>query len=129
MTITTTELMIVQMLLTTVTFLLREEIICITLVMKILVNSPVIVGEWSLATSHSGNSELSITLPDAAAFYRQWFGAQIHSYENQRGWVFWTWKVNLQDWRWGYQQAIQAGAIPTGNPQNANNPDVCSNLH
>lgn len=95
-------------------------------------HTPVIVGEWSLATSHPDGSEFSINLGDAVSYYRQWFGAQIHSYENQYGWVFWSWKVNWiggrDDWRWGYQQAIAAGVIPATDPTQANNPDVCANL-
>ncbi|KAG0570236.1 hypothetical protein KC19_6G146700 [Ceratodon purpureus] len=94
--------------------------------------SPVIVGEWSLATSHPNGNEFDINKPDAVSYYRSWFGAQIHSYEKQRGWIFWSWKVNWiggrDDWRWGYQQAVAAGVIPRSNPSKANDPDVCENL-
>jgi aryl-phospho-beta-D-glucosidase BglC (GH1 family) len=94
--------------------------------------SPVIVGEWSLATSHPDGDEFDINKPDAVSFYRKWFGAQIHSYEKQRGWIFWSWKVNWiggrNEWRWGYQQAVQAGVIPRSDPTKANDPDVCENL-
>ncbi|CAM6128527.1 unnamed protein product [Calypogeia fissa] len=95
-------------------------------------NSPLIVGEWSLATSHPDGPQFDINQTDAVLFYRKFFGAQIHTSEKQLGWLFWTWKVNWiggkDDWRWGYQQAMQAGVIPSTDPDEANNPDVCSHL-
>lgn len=95
-------------------------------------NSPVIVGEWSLATNYPNSNEFDINKGDAVSWYRSWFGAQMDSYEKQKGWIFWTWKVNWiggrNDWRWGYKQAVEAGVIPSTDPTEANNPDVCKNL-
>ena len=35
------------------------------------------------------------------------------AYEKQDGWVFWSWKTDLDDYRWDYQKAVKAGVIPT----------------
>lgn len=34
------------------------------------------------------------------------------AYEKQLGWIFWTWKSQLRDLRWSYQEAVAAGVIP-----------------
>lgn len=47
-------------------------------------------------------------------FYADWFAAQINAYEaDTLGWIFWTWKSQLGDYRWSYQDAVAAGVIPT----------------
>ncbi|KAJ5084889.1 glucan endo-1,6-beta-glucosidase B [Penicillium alfredii] len=76
-------------------------------------NSPTIVGEWSLAVPKSMD-KASDWQPNSsnADFYRKWFAAQVHSYEQGQGWVFWTWKSQLNDYRWSYQDAVKAGVIP-----------------
>ena len=37
-------------------------------------------------------------------------------FEKSGGWVFWTWKCNWiggkDEWRWCYESAVAAGAIP-----------------
>lgn len=44
----------------------------------------------------------------------QWFAAQVQSYEQHLGWVFWNWKSQLgTDYRWSYKAAVDAGVIPT----------------
>ncbi|KAL2643905.1 hypothetical protein R1flu_011492 [Riccia fluitans] len=94
-------------------------------------NSPTIVGEWSLSTADEDGSEFDIKKGDAVAWYRRWWAAQVLSYEKQMGWIFWTWKVNWinghLEWRWGYQQAYEAGVIPK-NPQDAYSYGVCNGI-
>ncbi|KAJ3302551.1 ribosomal protein S5 [Kappamyces sp. JEL0829] len=46
-------------------------------------NWPVIVGEWSLSPADEDNAEFSITKPDAVAWYRKWWAAQVIAYEKQ----------------------------------------------
>lgn len=47
------------------------------------------------------------------SFYKNWFAAQIMSYEaHTNGWIFWTWKTQLGDYRWDYSAAVAAGVIP-----------------
>ena len=95
-------------------------------------NSPVVVGEWSLMPDYGESSEFDITAADAVAWYHSWFGAQLDSYEKQQGWVFWSYKVNWiggkNDWRWGYQQAVEAGVINATDPTLAYKPDPCASL-
>ncbi|KAG6554347.1 hypothetical protein Mapa_004263 [Marchantia paleacea] len=94
-------------------------------------NTPTIVGEWSLATADEDGAEFDIKKADAVSWYRRWWAAQVLSYEKERGWIFWTWKVNWinghLEWRWGYQQAYLAGVIPK-NPQEAHTYGVCSGV-
>lgn len=90
-------------------------------------NSPLIIGEWSLTTTSTSAFDLGAI--DSVAWYKEWWAAQVVSYEKQIGWIFWTWKVNWingsNDWRWGYQQAHQAGVIPT-NPDDAHSMNACA---
>lgn len=81
--------------------------------------SDVIVGEWSLSVADSVqfNDEFQIrNRPDQVAWYRQYWAAQAQTFEKSGGWVFWTWKCNwiggMDEWRWCYQSAVAAGAIP-----------------
>lgn len=30
------------------------------------------------------------------------------------GWVFWSWKTQLSDYRWDFQDAVAAGVVPSG---------------
>jgi len=81
-------------------------------------NTPTIVGEWSLSVADAAqdSSDFSLNDADAAQWYQKWWAAQVLAYEKVDGWIYWTWKVNKiggqNDWRWGYQQAVAAGAIP-----------------
>lgn len=34
------------------------------------------------------------------------------AYEKQAGWIFWSWKAELGDWRWSFRDAVVAGIIP-----------------
>lgn len=71
-------------------------------------NSPTIVGEWSLSVPDDVESqeEWKPGSDTNNEFYKKWFAAQITSYEKQLGWVFWTWKAELNDYRWSYKGAL-----------------------
>ncbi|KAL2007894.1 hypothetical protein VTN00DRAFT_7876 [Thermoascus crustaceus] len=87
-------------------------------------NWPTIVGEWSLSPPDDvqWNSDWA---PDTNKdFYSKWFAAQVIAYEKQDGWIFWTWKSQLGDYRWSYQDAVAAGVIPT-NIDDVYNMGVC----
>ena len=96
--------------------------------------SPIITGEWSISPSSEveKNSDWIQTNTSNNEFYKQWFAAQITGYERGLGWVFWAWKQQLNDYRWGYQgestihwpilslffytnclDAVNAGVVPT----------------
>lgn len=109
-------------------------------------HGPTIIGEWSVSPPDEvqWNEEWR---PDGNEdFYRRWFAAQVQSYEGRtEGWVFWTWKTQLGDYRWGYRgtfqippdlvtfegrqpnraaDAVRAGVIPE-NIEEALSSDVC----
>ena len=71
-------------------------------------NSPTIVGEWSLSVPDDVESqeEWKPGSDTNNEFYKKLFAAQITSYEKQLGWVFWTWKAELNDYRWSYKGAF-----------------------
>lgn len=77
-------------------------------------NTPVMVGEWSISvkTELEWNSDFDPNTAANKEFYRQWWAAQITAYEKQLGWAFWGWKTQLNDYRWGYKQAVEAGVFP-----------------
>ena len=66
---------------------------------------PTLVGEFSLspATALQDESDFAATAA-TVAWYAKWFEAQLRAYEKQLGWVFWSWKVELNDWRWDYRR-------------------------
>ncbi|RDW92243.1 putative endo-beta-1,6-glucanase-2 [Coleophoma crateriformis] len=74
---------------------------------------PTIVGEFSLSVPDNVQWSSGWDPSTQQDFYRKWFLAQIGSYEkNAAGWIFWTWKSQLGDYRWSYQDAVAAGVIP-----------------
>ncbi|KAF2007889.1 glycoside hydrolase family 5 protein [Amniculicola lignicola CBS 123094] len=84
-------------------------------------NVPVIVGEWSLSvdTAIEKNPEFDPSNEANKVWYRQWWAAQVQSYEKGAGWVFWSWNTQLGgDWRWSYKAAVDAGVVPM-NPDEA----------
>lgn len=87
-------------------------------------NYPVIVGEWSLSPRNQDDPQFQISDSSNAGFYKKWWAAQVMAYERQAGWVFWSWKSDLNDYRWSYQQAANAGIIPT-DPGQAYNMGAC----
>ncbi|KAF6224636.1 hypothetical protein HO173_012979 [Letharia columbiana] len=96
-------------------------------------NWPTVVGEFSLSVADDlewNSSEFAP--PDShVGWYAKWFAAQIQAYEKQDGWIFWSWKVDYiagrNDWRWSYQAAVTAGAIPQ-NLKDAVNSNPCAGI-
>ncbi|KAG5926866.1 hypothetical protein E4U53_002968 [Claviceps sorghi] len=66
----------------------------------------VLTGEWSMTSDVS---------PDNADFFRKFFTAQQQLYEKpgMSGWVYWTWKTELNDPRWTYSDATARKLVPT----------------
>ncbi|KAL4796619.1 glycoside hydrolase superfamily [Aspergillus venezuelensis] len=75
-------------------------------------NSPTIVGEWSLSPPDDVEASADWEPNGNPDFYSKWFAAQVIAYEKQAGWVFWSWKAELGDYRWSYKDAVDAGVIP-----------------
>lgn len=68
------------------------------------VDWPTVVGEFSLSVPDDVQWTAAWDPSTQQAFYKQWFAAQVTSYEtNTLGWIFWTWKAQLGDYRWSYQ--------------------------
>lgn len=74
-----------------------------------------VIGEWSLSIANSAqfDSSFEIASGNNNGFYKKWFAAQVMAYEKQAGWIFWSWKSEINDWRWSYLDAVNAGIIPT----------------
>lgn len=66
-------------------------------------NTPTIVGEWSLSVPDDVEGSSDWEPEGNTDFYARWFAAQVIAYEKQLGWVFWTWKAELGDYRWSYK--------------------------
>jgi hypothetical protein len=67
-------------------------------------NWPTIIGEFSLSVPDNVQWNGDWHPDSNKAFYSQWFAAQIMSYERDtNGWIFWSWKTQLGDYRWSYQ--------------------------
>ncbi|KAG5986864.1 hypothetical protein E4U43_005322 [Claviceps pusilla] len=67
-----------------------------------------LTGEWSM-TSDVG------TGADKENFFRNFFAAQQQLYEKpgMSGWVYWTWKTELNDPRWTYSDATWRRLVPS----------------
>lgn len=81
-----------------------------------------ITGEWSMTSGVDKND---------GDWFKMWFTAQQQLYEKpgMDGWVYWTWKTELNDPRWTYSYATYLKYIPTDAAGLENNvyQDVCSN--
>lgn len=76
--------------------------------------TPTIVGEFSISVPDDVADTSDWDTTTQQAFYKQWFAAQVSTYEaDTSGWIFWCWKTELGDYRWSYQDAVNAGVIPT----------------
>ena len=72
--------------------------------------TPTIVGEFSLSSTQKDGEWDPSTNAD---WYNKWFQAQAKSYESSAyGWIFWTWKGDLDDPRWSFKDAQSKGLIP-----------------
>ncbi|QGA15346.1 hypothetical protein EYB26_003003 [Talaromyces marneffei] len=76
-------------------------------------NTPTIISEWSLSVPDNVQDTAGWDPSTNKDFYAKWFVAQVITYEKQDGWLFWSWKSELGDYRWSYQDAVAAGVIPT----------------
>lgn len=65
--------------------------------------SPTIVGEWSLSVADETGWDSDWNPASNTDFYKRWFAAQATTYEKRLGWIFWTWKAELGDYRWSYK--------------------------
>ena len=61
---------------------------------------------------------------DYKQFLRQYWEAQVQTYELGDGWIQWTWKAEDAD-EWSYQAGLRHGWIPR-DPTNFQFPDICS---
>jgi aryl-phospho-beta-D-glucosidase BglC (GH1 family) len=71
-----------------------------------------VIGEWSLSPADQESAAFQIKDKSNNEFYQKWFKAQAMAYEKQAGWIFWSWKAELGDWRWSFRDAVNAGIIP-----------------
>ncbi|GAA5895685.1 glycoside hydrolase family 5 protein [Sporobolomyces salmoneus] len=72
---------------------------------------PTIAGEWSLSTI--GGGELETTSDGATEFFKKFAAAQIYAGEKGAGWIFWSWKTELESDTWDYRRAVKAGYLPS----------------
>ncbi|KAK2592733.1 hypothetical protein QQS21_009576 [Conoideocrella luteorostrata] len=83
-----------------------------------------ITGEWSMT------SNVGVDSNDEKAFFKKFFTAQQQLYEKpgMNGWVYWTWKTELNDPRWTYSDATAKKLVPTDAAALEKNvyQDVCS---
>ncbi|GAP88873.2 putative beta- -glucanase [Rosellinia necatrix] len=65
-----------------------------------------LTGEWSMTSGVDWSD---------ADFFRRFWTAQQQLYEKpgMAGWVYWTWKTELNDPRWTYSYATSLGYVPT----------------
>ncbi|KAJ3154899.1 hypothetical protein HK101_001596 [Irineochytrium annulatum] len=66
-----------------------------------------ITGEWSMTSGVEWKTD--------PAFFTKFWTAQQQLYEKpgMAGWIYWTWKTELNDPRWTYSYATYLGLIPT----------------
>jgi hypothetical protein len=74
--------------------------------------TPKMVQEYSLTVTKENDPEFKWDNPSNEAFYKQWFIAQQRLYEQTNGWIFWTWKNQLNDPRWDYSYLVYKGWVP-----------------
>jgi hypothetical protein len=108
-------------------------------------DTPTIVGEFSLSPPSNVQDLAEWSTSTQSAFYKQWFAAQVSNFESTtNGWIFWSWKAQLGDYRWSYQgtfssfsyaervadpfiEAVTAGVIPR-NITDAVNEGACNRI-
>jgi len=76
-------------------------------------DTPKLVGEWSLTVNNEYSTEFDWKNEANVPFYRQWFVAQQRLYERTNGWIFWSWRTQLNDPRWDYSYLVYKGWVPT----------------
>jgi hypothetical protein len=76
-------------------------------------DTPKVVQEWSLTVNNGGTPEFEWTNSSNVAFYQQWFIAQQRLYEQTNGWIFWSWRTQINDPRWDYSYLVYLNWVPT----------------
>ncbi|EUC29967.1 glycoside hydrolase family 5 protein [Bipolaris zeicola 26-R-13] len=76
-------------------------------------DTPKMVQEWSLTVKNEYSAEFDWKLAQNEAFYKQWFVAQQRLYERTNGWIFWSWRTQLNDPRWDYSYLVWKKWVPT----------------
>lgn len=76
-------------------------------------DTPKIVQEFSLTVlgDLEWNSEFDPFQDKNVNFYKQWWIAQQRLYEQTDGWIFWTWKNELNNPRWDYSYLVYLGWV------------------
>ncbi|PAV19754.1 glycoside hydrolase family 5 [Pyrrhoderma noxium] len=83
-------------------------------------NSPLVFGEWSIATNFDHSDD----------FYKKWGDAQKRSYSMGGGWMFWNFKIENSETAgslsntWSYFDAVERGFL-TKDPSELFDPHVC----
>lgn len=74
----------------------------------------VYVGEWSVSVNSTLKNTDEFKTDGQETWYKSYWAAQAQAFEKSDGWFYWSWKCDGTDgdWRWCYQQAVEAGAIP-----------------
>jgi hypothetical protein len=91
-------------------------------------DTPKVVQEWSLTVNNEYSPEFDWKIDANTRFYKDWFIAQQRLYEQTQGWIFWTWRTQLNDPRWDYSYLVYKNWVPTSAADldaSANN-DICS---
>ncbi len=70
---------------------------------------PTLVGEWSLGLPESSAKNLSLFQGDL--LHGAFADAQLLSFENSRGWFFWSYKTE-SDSEWNFRHCVQRGWLP-----------------
>jgi hypothetical protein len=76
-------------------------------------DTPKMVQEWSLTVRSQDSTEFDWQRSQNEAFYKQWFIAQQRLYERTNGWIFWSWRTQLNDVRWDYSYLVYKKWVPT----------------
>jgi hypothetical protein len=84
--------------------------------------TPTIVGEWSISVASEVERDPEWdTTPQNKDFYTRFFAAQITNYEaTTLGWIFWSWKTQLNDYRWSYSGMFRTSPARTIAPERRN---------
>lgn len=81
-------------------------------------------GSTVVGTCAGMTGKASTFSPSYKTFLRQFWEAQVQSYEKGQGWIQWTWKTEIAD-EWSYQAGLANGWIPQ-DPTNFIYPRICN---
>lgn len=80
-------------------------------------------GETPVGSCNGKSGSASSFSSSYKTFLRQYWEAQVITYEKGQGWIQWTWKAENAD-DWSYQAGLANGWIPQ-NPTNLLYPSIC----